>query len=242
MRILVVDDEADSLDHTVKLLESAGFEVVSFADALLALDYFYTCCHQIDAAILDYKLPRLDGLTFAKRILRKKPDCPIVLVSQYAGLGEFERGYGVGIRDFIHLPCSSVSFLERIHKALDVSLKKTESRILNPDIALAILGFDPIRRTIYWFGQSLKLTKKEVILLCCLVEAGKYMTYADIYLALYGERLSTPEAAHHLRALLIRLRKKLEAGGVPRIIESQRGSGFRWSAERLQKALRESVT
>ena len=77
--ILSVDDEPGILFTRQKLLENAGYEVLSAADAEQALHFFAT--HAVDLVLLDYLMPGMDGGVVAQAIKQQKPLVPVIIVS-----------------------------------------------------------------------------------------------------------------------------------------------------------------
>src|SRR5271166_5436950 len=78
-RILSVDDEPGILFTRQKLLENAGYEVLSAADGEQALHFF--AAHDVDLVLLDYLMPGMDGGAVAQAIKHQKPLVPVLIVS-----------------------------------------------------------------------------------------------------------------------------------------------------------------
>ncbi|MHB8626823.1 MAG: response regulator transcription factor [Aggregatilineales bacterium] len=241
-RVLVVDDEPESLAFLIKSLEQPSFELKCFSTAPPALRYVLK--HPIDVAVIDFQLPGPDGLALAKKIRYVHPQCTIVMVSQYAGPKDLERGYEVQINDFVRRPISNAALLNRVNEAIARSNKihrNDPQELLDPATVLQFLDFDPAKRTILWHGERLKLTQLEVLLMTCLASDDRHFNYSDLCLRLYGEELSVAVASVKLRAPLNRLRKKLEADNHPRVIEATRRQGFRWNFENASEKPRYKV-
>jgi DNA-binding response OmpR family regulator len=229
MRVMVVDDEPQSMAFLIEALDHGDFDFVRFTSTSPAIRYMIS--HSVDLAIVDFQLPGPDGLVLAKRLRLVRPDCTIVMVSKYATEDDIQQGFGAQVDDFVKLPYSSASLRMRVNEAIARRHKVNQATLhpqRDPAVALRFLDFDPTRRTIVWHGERLKLTPFEVRLLTCLTSEPRYFNYSELYLRLYGEELSVAEATRKLRTPLNRLRNKLEAGGHPRTIESARRSGFRW--------------
>ena len=77
--ILSVDDEAGVLYSRQKLLQSAGYDVLSAADGEQALDFFASA--PVDLVVLDYSMPGINGEQVARKIKANRPELPIILVS-----------------------------------------------------------------------------------------------------------------------------------------------------------------
>ncbi len=77
--ILSVDDEAGVLYSRQKLLQAAGYDVLSAADGEQALDFFASA--PVDLVVLDYSMPGINGEQVARKIKADRPELPIILVS-----------------------------------------------------------------------------------------------------------------------------------------------------------------
>jgi len=106
--IALVDDDRDILDLVTLILESEGYHVVSYCDGAAALNGFKT--NRPDLAILDVKMPRMDGVELLRR-LRQKSDIPIIFLTSM--LDEIDELIGLksGADDFIRKPSHSVCLL-----------------------------------------------------------------------------------------------------------------------------------
>ena len=78
-RILSVDDEPGILFTRQKLLQNAGYDVLSAADGEQALHFFST--HDVDLVLLDYLMPGMDGGVIAQAMKQHKPLVPVIIVS-----------------------------------------------------------------------------------------------------------------------------------------------------------------
>ncbi len=242
---LVIDDEPLSLDFLAEATDLAGYKSVRFPDPLTALRYLGRYKATINLILIDYRLPGIDGLTFAQRARGMSPSCPLVLISNYAQIQDVERGYEVGVDDFIVRPIDKNELVGRLGKAVERRKKLSEHLVDKSEQVLKKLNFDPKKRAIDWFGKRIALTPRELQIIQCLTaEPGRYYRYPDIYLAVYGLSISVPEARAMLIPMIRRLRAKLEEGGLPRVIEGKRLSGLRWNDESIiafqkkQKAVR----
>lgn len=78
-RIVVVDDENNIELMIQQYLEEAGYETVSFQDPVAALNYCEQNIYSLDLAIVDDRMPGMDGLELAEALRGLKPDIPIIL-------------------------------------------------------------------------------------------------------------------------------------------------------------------
>ena len=118
LTILVVDDEADSLDILTFVLQSEGAEVISVASAPVALDIFTkTNC---DLIISDIGMPYIDGYTLIEEI-RKLPqgeNIPAIAVTAYAGETEMQQSLDAGYQKHIAKPIDISLLIATITKLL----------------------------------------------------------------------------------------------------------------------------
>lgn len=116
--ILVVDDNATNLKLAQVLLEEAGFEVRTAADAEEALrDLEHV---RPDLILMDVQLPGMDGLTLARRLKtdRRLRDVPVVALTAYAMKGDHERALASGCAGYISKPIDTRSFVAALRAHL----------------------------------------------------------------------------------------------------------------------------
>ena len=82
--ILCIDDDGAGLEARKELLEISGYEVLSAQSGEQGLGLFVS--HPVDAVVLDYKMPRMNGDRVASQMRRVKPDVPILMLSGCAEL------------------------------------------------------------------------------------------------------------------------------------------------------------
>ena len=115
MRILIAEDETIIRLDLRELLERAGFEVCAEArDGLEAVELART--EQPDLAILDVKMPELDGIEAAKRILEERP-IPIVILTAYSQQELIARAVEAGVYGYLVKPFREADLLPAIETA-----------------------------------------------------------------------------------------------------------------------------
>ena len=113
--IALVDDDHNILTSVSIALEAEGYRVVTYSDGVSALDGFRTATP--DLAILDIKMPRMDGMETLRR-LRQKSDLPVIfLTSKNEEIDEL-FGLKMGADDFIRKPFSHRLLVERVKAVL----------------------------------------------------------------------------------------------------------------------------
>src|SRR5690606_5324145 len=113
--IALVDDDRNILTSVSMALEAEGYRILTYTDGATALDGFKT--QSPDLAILDIKMPRMDGMELLRR-LRQKTDLPVIfLTSKDEEIDEL-FGLKMGAADFIRKPFSQRLLVERVKAVL----------------------------------------------------------------------------------------------------------------------------
>lgn len=84
LTVLCIDDEVVGLEVRRAVLERAGYHVLTAADGAEGLDLFFS--HAVDAVVLDYNMPGMNGGEVASAMRQRRPEVPILLLSAYVGL------------------------------------------------------------------------------------------------------------------------------------------------------------
>src|SRR6266496_524020 len=129
--IALVDDDRNILTSVSIALEAEGYRVMTYSDGVSALDGFKTS--PPDVAVLDIKMPRMDGMEMLRR-LRQKSDMPVIfLTSKDEEIDEL-FGLKMGADDFIRKPFSQRLLVERIKTLLRRSKESASTAPKEPDI------------------------------------------------------------------------------------------------------------
>src|SRR5579863_7323763 len=168
--IALVDDDRNILTSVSIALEAEGYRITTYTDGASALDGFKSA--PPDLAILDIKMPRMDGMELLRR-LRQKSDVPVIfLTSKDEEIDEL-FGLKMGADDFITKPFSQRLLVERVKAILRRSAPRDPSQPLAsgepaPGRALIERGnlvMDEERHTCTWKGQRVTLTVTEFLIL-----------------------------------------------------------------------------
>jgi two-component system, OmpR family, response regulator ChvI len=167
--IAVVDDDCDVLAVVAAVLEAEGYHVVAYPDAPTALNGLKAV--QPDLAILDIKMPQMDGVELLQR-LRQKSDVPVIFLT--GRLDEIDEviGLRIGADDFIRKPFSERVLVERVRTVLrgfraaeKVGQRKAGHNVLEH----GHLCIDRERHTCAWKGKDVLLAVTEFRLVEALV-------------------------------------------------------------------------
>lgn len=117
-KILVVDDEFEVREVLTDFLEWKKFEVQAAEDGLVGLQLYDT--FKPDLAIVDVRMPNLDGPGFSRKILAKNPEFPIIIISGYLKQYNADEIRALGVREIINKPLNFETLHKVIKKHLDL--------------------------------------------------------------------------------------------------------------------------
>jgi len=120
-RIMVVDDEDYILNSTKELLEDYGYHVKCFSDGVGAFEAFNRDPHQFDLVITDMTMPYMTGDELSEKILKIRPDIPILLCSGYGKNETLEKVGKLGLIRFMQKPVDLESMVMVIRDVLDAN-------------------------------------------------------------------------------------------------------------------------
>jgi two-component system response regulator ChvI len=224
--IALVDDDRNILTSVSMLLESEGYQVKTYLDGAQALAAFNA--QLPDLAILDIKMPRMDGLQLL-RALREKHKFPVIfLTSKDEEIDEI-LGLSLGADDFIKKPFSQRLLLERIKAVLRRASKDAEPES-EADKAMerGKLTLDPLRHACTWNGVAVTLTVTEFLILQALAQRPGYVKSRDALMdAAYNDQVYVDDRT--IDSHIKRLRKKFkEVDDEFNSIETLYGVGYRY--------------
>ncbi|MCP2271128.1 response regulator transcription factor [Actinokineospora diospyrosa] len=218
MRLLVVDDDPDVRDSLRRGLEFEGYQVVTAADGVEALRLIDTA--RPDLAVLDLMMPRLDGLQTCRRLRAAGVRLPVLMLTARDALGDRVTGLDAGADDYLVKPFALEELLARV-RAL---LKRNRQRVPVPaPLRYADLVLDPHTREVVRAGHQIVLTPTEFDLLAAFLAAPeRVLTKQHLKHTVWGHDHGT----NNLDVYIGYLRRKTEAGDLPRLLHTVRGVGF----------------
>ena len=224
-RVLICDDEEQILRALRVILGDAGFEVVPAMTVQEALDA--AAVTRPDAAIIDLVLPDGDGVDVCSSI-REWSRMPILVLSAVGDEREKVRALDAGADDYVTKPFGSDELIARLRAAL-----RRAAPVSDPEPAITVDGLEidlPARR-VSRDGDEIHLTPIEYDLLRHLVlNRGRLLTHRTLLRDVWGPGFQ--DDTQVLRVHIANLRRKIEPGpGPPRLIRTDPGVGYRFSAE-----------
>lgn len=226
--IALVDDDRNILASVSMALEAEGFAVRSYSDGDEALRGI--AAQPVDLAVLDIKMPRMDGMELLGR-LRKTSGIPVIFLTSKDDEVDEVLGLRMGADDYITKPFSQRLLIERIRTLLRRSEIKEgagaseegEAPIVRGDLVL-----DPSRHLCTWKGRPVALTVTEFLILKALAQRPGLVKSRDQLMdAAYGEHIYVDDRT--IDSHIKRVRRKLR--GVEdsfNEIETLYGIGYRY--------------
>jgi two-component system, OmpR family, response regulator MprA len=217
-RILLVDDDAALRLAVSRALELEGYTVDVAEDGLAALAYFDVGAVAPDVVVLDLLMPNIGGLA-ACRLIRKTSDVPILMLTARHEIGDRVEGLDAGADDYLGKPFAFLELLARLR-----ALLRRSSAPSGP-LRYADLELDPLERRVQRGDRRLDLTRIEFTLLALfLAQPRKVLTRGAIVREVWGYEIEY--ASNSLDVFIGYLRRKTEAAGEPRLIQTVRGVGY----------------
>jgi len=228
--IALVDDDRNITTSVSILLESEGFKVRCYHDGSEALKGLTDS--PPDLAILDIKMPRMDGMELLQN-LRKTTDMPVIFLTSKDDEVDELLGLRMGADDYIKKPFSQRLLLERIRTLLRrMEARDEAANGTKPASDTAMvrgeLMLDPARHLVTWKGGQVDLTVTEFLILQALAQRPGHVKSRDQLIDIaYGEHIYVDDRT--IDSHIKRLRKKFrEVDNSFSQIETLYGVGYRY--------------
>lgn len=220
-KVLVLEDEVDVRDLLVLHLKRESYEVAAFEDAEEALEAFQK--DKFDLLILDWMLPKMSGLDFAKKIRSDfKSSVPILILTARADTMDKVLGLEIGADDYLTKPFEIREFVARVRALLRRATSappKSETKVAGP------FKINDASKQVFLNGTELQLTPNEFKLLSTLMQKpGTTFERGDLIKLIQGPGVAVVDRT--IDTTVLGLRKKL--GEHADWIETVRGFGYRF--------------
>ena len=226
--IALVDDDRNIVKSLRLALEGEGYKVMTYSDGVSALEGLTET--PPDLAVLDIKMPRMDGMELLRHI-RQKSDMPVIFLTSKDDEIDELFGLKMGADDYISKPFQQRLLFERI-KAILRRTKARQSSAPNADQAELLergkLKLDPERHTCLWDGRDITLTVTEFLILQALAQRPGVVKSRDALMdAAYDDRVYVDDRT--IDSHIKRLRKKFKVADQSfDVIETLYGVGYRF--------------
>jgi len=230
-KIALVDDDRNILTSVSMTLEAEGFEVETYNDGQSALDAFNK--NMPELAVLDIKMPRMDGMDLLQR-LRQKSKVPVIFLTSKDDEIDEVLGLRMGADDYVKKPFSQRLLVERIRALLRrqeaVSGDAIGAPVEESDVMVrGELRMDPLRHAVEWKGEEVTLTVTEFLLLQALAQRPGFVKSRDQLMDVaYDDQVYVDDRT--IDSHIKRLRKKMRSvDNEFSAIETLYGIGYRYN-------------
>ncbi|MDL4776931.1 response regulator transcription factor [Actinomadura xylanilytica] len=222
-RILIVDDEPAVRESLASSLEFEGYRIAEAADGITALDRVEH--DRPDLVVLDVLMPRMDGLTACRRMRAFGATIPVLMLTARDMVGDRVTGLDAGADDYLAKPFELDELLARVRALLRRGAMAAAGPPREDVLAFDDLRMNTLTREVTRDGRPLELTRTEYMLLeMFLAHPRQVLTREQILETVWG--FDFEPASNSLDVYVMYLRRKTEAGGLPRVVHTVRGVGY----------------
>jgi len=216
---LIVDDDQKLLKMLQRTLIYEGLQIFTATNGEEALAQVDAC--QPDIIILDWMMPKMDGLTVVQRLRACQDQTYILMLTARDALDNRVEGLESGADDYLVKPFAPSELVARIH----AMLRRIEARPSQQTITFGDLSLEPTTHEVHLKNTSIELTPTEFELLhFFLLHPRQVLERRQILNAVWGYDFGGEDNV--LEVYVGYLRKKLEINGQPRLIHTMRGIGY----------------
>jgi DNA-binding response OmpR family regulator len=215
--VLVVEDDTEIAGVLRRSLALEGYEVRITGDGEAALEE--SSVFEPDAVVLDLGLPALDGVEVCRR-LRAEGDVPVLILTARDGVESRVEGLDSGADDYLVKPFERAELLARLRALLRRRPPRGSAFMVVGDLRL-----NPDTREVFRGDRKLELTSREFELLEYMMRNERLVVSRQTLLDEVWDYHPYAET-NTIDVFVSNLRRKLEAGGEPRILHTVRGAGY----------------
>lgn len=217
--VLIVDDDPKLLKMLRRTLTYENFTVFTASNGLEALSSVQE--HQPELIILDWLMPKMDGLSFIEKLRESDDQTMVLMLTARDAIENRVEGLQSGADDYLVKPFAPVELVARIHALM----RRIEARPENKKVQYAGLSLDPVTWEVKRGDKEMSLTVTEFNLLHMLLRHPRQvLERSQILNEVWGYDFGGNDNV--LEIYIGYLRKKLEADGQPRLIQTVRGVGY----------------
>lgn len=220
MKILLVEDDATTIDYIFKGFSEQGYNIENANDGhqglLLATSGHY------DLLILDRMLPQLDGLKLLSALRATGDQTPVMILSALSHVDERVKGLRAGGDDYMTKPFAFSELLVRAEKLM----QRGQSQPILTNLKVGPLEMELLTRNVSLDGHEINLQPKEFQLLKYLMEhANQVISRTLLFEAVWDYHFDP--RTNVIDVHIAKLRRKFEELGHGELIETVRGAGYR---------------
>jgi two-component system response regulator ChvI len=231
--IALVDDDRNILTSVSIALQAEGFATRVYSDGETALKALVD--NRPDLALLDVKMPRMDGMELLRR-LREKSDVPVIFLTSKDEELDEALGLALGADDYVTKPFSQRLLIARIRAILRRAELRARPEEASPEaeapqLERGRLAMDPARHRVTWDGKNVTLTVTEFLILEALAQRpGMVKSRNQLMDVAYQDDIYVDDRT--IDSHIKRLRRKFrEVDANFKAIETLYGVGYRFGEE-----------
>jgi len=219
LRILVIEDDAETANYLVGGLEEEGHAVTRAGNGRDGL--FLAMTETFDLLIVDRMLPELDGLTLVKTLRSAHMEAPILFLTTMAGIEERVTGLNAGGDDYLVKPFAFSELIARVNALA----RRPRGTAVETRFRVADLELDLLKRVVKRNGHEIPLQPREFRLLEYLMRhAGQVVTRTMLLDNVWNYHFDP--RTNVVESHLSRLRTKIDKGFGTELIHTVRGAGY----------------
>jgi DNA-binding response OmpR family regulator len=220
MKVLIIEDEERLANLLMSSLKSEGHTVDIISDGLKGEIRILMCRKDYDVVILDLMLPGKDGFAICKSVREKGVVLPILVLTARGGIDDKVLALNSGADDYLVKPFAFSELLARIH-----ALTRRPAEVLPTILEVRDLILNPVTRVVTRGGEVIELTLKEFEFLHYLMKhKNQVLGREDIFGHLWD--FADNSLSNVIDAHIKNLRKKIDDGHSPKLLETIRGVGY----------------
>lgn len=217
--VLIVDDDPKLLKMLQRTLSYENLTVFTASNGLEALPLVQE--QKPELIILDWVMPKMDGLTFIEKLRDSDDQTMVLMLTARDAIENRVEGLESGADDYLVKPFAPVELVARVH----AMLRRVEAKPEKKKVEYADLSLDPVTREVKRGDMTISLTVTEFNLLHLLLRHPRQvLERGQILNEVWGYDFGGNDNV--LEIYIGYLRKKLEADGQPRLIQTVRGVGY----------------
>ena len=219
MRILVVEDDAETANYVSQGLQEAGHHVAISTDGRDGL--FRAAGEEWDLVIVDRMLPGLDGIGLVRTLRGGGVEWPVLFLTTLGGIDDRVAGLNAGADDYLVKPFAFSELAARV-TALG---RRPRRAALETRLRVADLEMDLLTRVVRRAGQVIELQPRELRLLEYLMRHAQHVVTRTMLLEKVWDLHFDPHT-NVVESHISRLRSKIDRGPGPALIQTVRGCGY----------------
>lgn len=219
MKLMVVEDDAETREYLTRGLGEAGFSVTAFAEPRAAM--LDLGAHSYDAIVLDRMMPGMDGIDVLRLMRGAQITTPVIMLTARSAIDDRVAGLEAGADDYLVKPFALTELIARLKTiARRPAMAEPEA-----DLVLGDLRLDRLKREAVRGGQLLDLSPLEFKLLeFMLLNPGTVVTKTMLLEKVWGYRFDPKTSL--VQTHMSRLRTKLDKPFGAEMIRTVRGAGY----------------